>query len=112
MSETESDPPIACEMTAEMAADRPGLVHDALADAYAGAEEHEDGVTLRFEGTEAALEAAATFVVHEHQCCAFADYRIEVSPPYETTSLTITGPEGVKQMFLDGMVPLLESATE
>lgn len=109
MNENDSNPPVACRMTPEQVEARPDALRGPLADAYAGVEEHDDGITLLFDGTEEALRAVATFVSHEHQCCAFADYTIDVSPPYETTRLTITGPEGTKTMFHDGLVPLLEA---
>lgn len=109
MSDPDSGPPVACTMTPEQVAERPDVLRGPLTDTYEGVEEHEDGITLVFDGTDEALTAAATFVRHEHRCCAFAEYTIEISPPYETTRLTITGPEGTKQMFRDGMVPRLEA---
>lgn len=110
MSEHESDRDVVCTMTPEMAAERPDVVHGPLGETFERAEVHDDGVTLVFEGTDDALDAVATFVRHEHQCCAFAEYAIEVSPPYETTRLTITGPEETTEMFGDGLVPMLEAA--
>ena len=47
----------------------------------------------------------------ELQCCAFAEYEITVAPPYEETVLTITGPDGTRQMFHDGLVNRLEAET-
>lgn len=99
-------------MTPEQAAERPDVLRGTLADTYEGVEEREDGVTLVFDGTDEALAAAATFVKHEHRCCAFADYTIEVSPPYETTRLTVTGPEGTATMFRDGLAARLETPAE
>lgn len=111
MSENDSTPPVACTLTPEQAAERPPEVFSTLLDHYRGAEEREDGVTVRFEGTEEALVAAARFAANELQCCAFADYRIETTPPYGETRLTITGPEGTKEMFGDGMVGRLEEGS-
>lgn len=109
MTDDDSDREVVCTMTAEMAAERPHVLRGALADTYLRTEEHDDGITIVFDGTEGAVEAAATFVSHEHQCCSFAEYSIEVAPPYETTRLTITGPEETTTMFQKGMVPLLEA---
>lgn len=109
MTESDSDREVVCTMTAEMAAERPDVLSGVLADTYRDVEEHDDGITVVFDGTEAAVEAAATFVAHEHRCCSFAEYSIEVAPPYETTRLTITGPGETKTMFRDGMLPLLEA---
>ncbi len=58
------------------------------------------------------LLTVAQFTASELQCCAFADYEITVSPPYEETVLTITGPDETRQMFRDGMVDQLEVETD
>jgi hypothetical protein len=106
-------PPVACTITEDRAAERADWMTDALLPAYAGAEEREDGVTVRFDGTDETLLAVARFVAEEKECCAFADYRIDVSPPYDETRLTVTGPEGTRELFagefvsrLEGEVPL------
>ena len=112
MAETDSDRDVACELTPEIAAEQTRNVKNGLADAFSHAEEREDGHTVVFEGTEETLELVAAFVANEHQCCAFADYEIEVAPPYEETRLTITGPEGTKEMFGTSFVDLLETAAE
>ncbi|MDZ7730716.1 MAG: hypothetical protein U5K37_07035 [Natrialbaceae archaeon] len=66
-------------------------------------------MVLRFEGTDDALQAAARFTSNELRCCAFAEYTLSVSPPYDETMLTITGPEGTRELFRDGLVERLES---
>jgi len=109
MSDDDSTPTVACTLTPEQAAQRPPEVLSTLAEHYLGAEERLDGVTVRFSGTADALVAAARFVSNELECCAFTDYCIEVSPPYEETHLTITGPEGTREMFGEGLVGQLES---
>lgn len=108
MSEDDSRPPVACTIDEDRAEERADWMRDELLPAYAGAEEREDGVTVRFDGTEGTLRHVARFVAEEKQCCAFADYRIDVSPPYEETRLTVTGPEGTKEMFAHEFVGRLE----
>lgn len=94
-------PPVACTLTEEELADRPEAVQQILVSHYLGAEERDDGYTFRFQGAGGSVLAVASFVANELQCCSFANYTIDVSPPYEETQLTITGPEGTKVLFAD-----------
>ncbi len=111
MSEEDATPPVACTLTDEQEAERSDAVRATLGSRYVGAVERDDGYTVRFAGADDALLAAAGFVASELQCCAFADYRIDVSPPYEETRLTITGPAGTKAVFA-GLVDRLEAGAE
>lgn len=107
-TEDDSQPPVACTITRERVEERTDWMTEELLPAYAGHDEREDGVTVRFEGATETLQHVARFVAEEKECCAFADYRIDVSPPYEETRLTITGPEGTKEMFYEEFVGRLE----
>lgn len=108
MSQNDSKREVACTLTEEQEANRPTDVQATLIDHYLGYEEHENGVVVRFDGTDASLEALAEFTSNELQCCSFAEYEIAVSPPYEETVLTVTGPDGTKEMFQDGFVDRLD----
>ena len=107
-TDDDSRPPVACTINEERAEERSDWMTAELLPAYAGAEEHADGVIVHFEGASDTLRHVARFVAEEKECCAFADYRIDVSPPYEETRLTITGPEGTKEMFYEEFVGRLE----
>ena len=111
MSENDPSPPIACTLTEKQEADRSEAVRRTLISHYIEADELEDGYTIHFTGAEEALVAVAEFVASELQCCAFADYTITVTPPYEETKLTITGPGETKDMFGEGLVDQLEAAS-
>lgn len=105
MSTGEDDrPPVACTITEDRAEERAEWMREAFIPAFNGAETHENGVTARFDGADETLAAVARFVREEKECCAFADYSIAVSPPYEETRLTITGPKGTKEMFAEEFV--------
>ena len=108
MSENDT-PPVACTLTPEQLENRPKEIRETLAARYTGVHEVDDGVAIRFEGTDDALVAASQFAANELQCCSFAEYRIETSPPYEETRLTITGPDGTKTMMQEGLVERLEA---
>ena len=108
LSGNDARPPAVCTISEERAEERTDWMRSALLPAYAGAEEREDGVTVRFEGATDTLRHVARFVAEEKECCAFADYNVEVTPPYEETRLTITGPEGTKDVFAHEFVRRLE----
>lgn len=110
--ENQHSTPIACTLTDEQNEKRSTQVRSSLVSNYVGAEKLDDGYTLRFDGADEALLAVASFTVTELQCCSFAEYTIDVSPPYGETRLTITGPEGTKPMFGEGLVDQLEAETE
>lgn len=100
--------PVACTLTTEEEAERAEAVHQTLVSRYLGTMEQSEGYTFRFTGSVPALDAVATFVSNELQCCSFATYTIEIEPPYEETRLTVSGPEGTKGLFAD-LVDRLEN---
>ena len=107
-TDDESRPPVACTISGTRAEERSDWMTAELLPAYAGYDEREDGVTVHFDGADETLRNVARFVAEEKECCAFADYRVDVSPPYEETRLTITGPEGTKEMFGEEFLARLE----
>lgn len=109
MSQNDSTRPVACTLTEEQAEERSEEVQSLLISQYTGYAEPEDGLEIRFEGTEESPQAVAQFVSDELQCCSFAEYRIAVSPPYEETVLTVSGPDGTREMFREGLVERLEA---
>lgn len=110
MNEDPDSPPIACTLTPEDEADRSDAVQRTLISNYLGAEERIEGFSFRFSGAGDSLLAVTRFVASELQCCSFANYTIEVTPPYAETRLIITGPEGTKTMFT-ALVDMLDIET-
>lgn len=109
MSHNDFDPPVACTLTDAEYDDRTDEVRATMTDAFARAEEQRDGYTLYFEGTDEPLVALAAFTSNELECCSFAEYAIEVSPPYDETRFTVTGPAGAKELLGEGLIEELES---
>ena len=109
MSQNDSPRDVACTLTEKQEKERSEEAHSRLITNYIGFEEPENGLKIRFEGTEESLLAVAEFTSSELKCCAFAEYEITVSPPYEETVLTITGPEGTRQTFRGGLIDRLEA---
>ncbi|QLG61882.1 Zn-dependent oxidoreductase [Halorarum salinum] len=108
MSRNGPEPEVACTLTEEERSERSEAVQRLLVSQYVGYEEREDGVSVRFDGTDESLRAVARFTADELRCCSFAEFNITVSPPYEETVLTVTGPEGTRRMFRDEFVERLE----
>lgn len=105
----ESSTPVACTLTEGQDEGRYDQIRPTLESSYGGSTELDDGYTLRFDGVDGTMTALARFVSLELQCCSFAEYEIAVSPPYQETRLTITGPDGTKATFGEGLVELLET---
>ncbi len=111
MRHTDSPPEVTCTLTEEQEAERSAAVRERLIAHYLGSKDSEDGLEIRFHGTTESLRALAEFTANEVQCCSFAEYGISMSPPYDETVLTITGPEGTRQIFHEGLVEKLEEAS-
>ena len=107
MTETDHDDAVKCTITQDELADRPSEVLETLAEVYEESVEHEDGVTHVFTGTTETVEALATFVSNEQQCCSFATYEISLEPPYERTDFHVSGPEGTKARLSEGFTAAL-----
>lgn len=111
MSQNDSARVVACTLTEDQEAERSEEVRPLLISHYIGYRDSEDGLEIRFEGSDESLQAVAQFISDELQCCSFAEYDITVSPPYEETVLTISGPGGTRQMFREGLVERLEETS-
>ena len=109
MRQNDSERAVACTLTEEEGEQRSEEVRSLLVSQYTGYEERENGLDIRFDGTDESLQAVAGFASNELQCCSFAEYEITVSPPYEETVLTVTGPDGTRQLFREGLVERLEA---
>lgn len=107
--ESDESPAVACTVTDQQLQERPTHLWETIVEAYSGSEEQPSGYTHTFDGTDDSLVALATFVSNEHECCSFARYAIEIAPPYDETRLTITGPDGTKELFDEEFVEALRN---
>lgn len=72
-------------------------------------EEMDDGYAFTVDGSDEALVGVMDFVRNEHRCCAHAEFELTVTPREEPIRLTMTGPEGTKEMTEEGFVrPVVE----
>jgi len=103
MKDTAGDLPIACSLSPEAIRARranllPGLVRHADA-----TERLPDGMRLRFTASTAALEAIASTIDAERQCCRFLRFALTIEPDAGPVWLTMTGPAGTAE-FLDALL--------
>lgn len=111
MPDKDDTPAVACTLTEDQLAERPEEIRAVLVENHDRAEEQPDGYTHVFAGTDETFTAVSTFVANEHECCSFAEYTISVSPPYNESRLTITGPEGTKDLFGEQFIENLDNET-
>jgi hypothetical protein len=101
--------PIACTLSpAELRAQRdellPGLVAGALQRIPLP-----DGIRLVFGATAKRLRQLHTVAQLEKRCCAFLQFRIDLTPGGGALVLDVTGPEGTEG-FLESLLELQPAA--
>ena len=74
---------------AEQRGRRETVLHDILAALEIG--ELEDGILLRFPGTDAWFRKLADFVSFERACCPFLAFEVTPEPDFGTITLTVRG---------------------
>jgi hypothetical protein len=96
-----SESPIACELDAISAADRPRYdeLRKMLAASAIGKRELPDGVAVRISTERMALAQLAEWISFERKCCPFLDFRIDVAPESGPVWVSLTGRAGVKEFL-------------
>ena len=101
---TSSDLEVACGLSEEERERRRGSgVERTFLASIREVEELEDGYAWVFDGSDDVLEAVATFVRRETDCCPFARFHLEVSPGLAEVRLRFTGPDGTKELLRGGL---------
>ena len=96
-----STPPIACTLTpGQLNGCRdhllPGLVTRAQR-----SETISDGYRLTFEATSDTLQAIASTIERERQCCQFLRFQLTIEPAGGPIILDLTGPDGTREFVRD-----------
>jgi hypothetical protein len=96
-----SESPIACDLGAISAADRPRYdeLRKMLAASAIGKRELSDGVAVRISTERMALAQLAEWISFERKCCPFLDFRIDVAPESGPVWVSLTGRAGVKEFL-------------
>ena len=112
MGQNSESSEVACTLAEDQIDEREAEIRTELHSNYVEANELEGGFTLVFSCSKQTIESAARFIASELECCSFAEYQLEVVPPYEQTRLTITGPDGTKELFREGLIDQLEAGSQ
>lgn len=96
---TDAQPAVCCTLSEEAYKERKPWLEAEFLPRLEDAERDGDEVVLTFDGAGETVEAVARFVNEESDCCSFATYEIAVEPPFEETTLTVSGPEGTGELF-------------
>ena len=93
--------PIACDLGAISASDRPRYdeLRAKLRTAAAGKRELPDGIAIQISTERMPLAQLAEWISFERKCCPFFDFRIDVAPKSGPVWLSLTGREGVKEFL-------------
>lgn len=103
--------PVECTISEERRPERAAWVREQFLPHLEAVDYVENGVEMTFEAGDAAHETVAGFVRREAECCSFARYRIDYAPP-ETLALTVTGPEGTRDLYERGFEEEFDDALD
>ena len=93
--------PIACDLDAISASDRPRYndLRAMLASAALDRRALPDGVAIKISTERMTLAHLAEWISFERKCCPFLEFRIEVAPDAGPVWLSLTGRPGVKEFL-------------
>jgi hypothetical protein len=96
-----SESPLACDLDAISAIDRPRYneLQRMLAAAAIGKRELSDGIEVQIETERMTLAQLAEWISLERKCCPFFEFRIEVGSRSGPVWLSLTGRPGVKEFL-------------
>jgi hypothetical protein len=98
-----SESPLACDLTAISASDRPRYneLRRAVAASVVGKRELPDGLAIQIDTARIALPQLAEWISFERKCCPFFEFRIDLAPDSGPTWLTLSGRAGVKEFITE-----------
>ena len=96
-----SEIPIACDLGAISASDRPRYdeLRRMVGAAVVGQRDLPDGVAIQIATERMALAQLAEWISFERKCCPFLEFRIDVAPKSGPVWLSLTGGPGVKELL-------------
>jgi hypothetical protein len=98
----ERQPSLACDPTAIEAVKREQHLNTAK-QVFAAVLEHRelpDGYAFRLSEDHTTLPQVAEFITNERRCCPFFHFILSIEPEGGAVWLTLTGPEGVKEIMI------------
>ena len=88
-----------CGLPPEDLEKRRDELRSGLATRITAAEELDDGYRLRFRRTPEIIAEIGEFIAFESRCCSFMSYALEVVADDPEVILSLTGPEGTKDLW-------------
>ncbi len=92
---------ISCKLTTAELQKRKETVLTSLKRQILQKKEVPNGYAFKFSGTDAVVDELAEFVKSERSCCSFFVFTLSFSGDGSEAWLTLTGPEGAKEMISD-----------
>jgi hypothetical protein len=96
-----SETPLACELNAISAGDRPRYdeLRRMLGAAAVGKRELSDGIAIKISTERMTLAQLAEWISFERKCCPFLEFTIDVAPKSGPVWVSLTGRAGVKEFL-------------
>jgi hypothetical protein len=96
-----SQSPLACDLGAISASDRPRYdqLRRAVAASVIGKRELPDGLAIQIDTDRIALPQLAEWISFERKCCPFFEFRIDLASGSGPVWLSLTGRTGVKEFI-------------
>jgi hypothetical protein len=96
-----SESPLACDLSAISASDRPRYneLRRAVAASVVAKRELADGIAIQIDISRIALPQLAEWISFERKCCPFFEFRIDLAPDSGPVWLSLTGRAGVKEFI-------------
>jgi len=96
-----SESPLACDLDAISASDRPRYneLRKMLAASAVGKRDLPDGIAVKIATDRMPLAQLAEWISFERKCCPFFEFKVEVAPESGPVWLSLTGRPGVKEFL-------------
>ena len=92
--------PVACSLTESELQERRKEVLGQAKAAMVGVKETENGFVYEFSSSSERINALATLIALEHECCPFLSFRLTVAPGEAPVLLELSGPPGTKEFLV------------
>jgi hypothetical protein len=99
MTQPPALPPIACSLTPDAIRARQAELLPGLFRIAVSTETVPNGVRLLFNASTEAIQAIASTIDAERQCCRFLRFELTVEPDAGPIRLTLTGPDGTAEFL-------------
>src|SRR5579863_7820842 len=96
-----SESPLACDLTAISANDRPRYneLRRIVAASVVNKRDLPNGLAIQIDTARTALPQLAEWISFERKCCPFFEFRIDLAPESGPVWLSLTGRAGVKEFL-------------